>query len=172
MEISPVLLLGVFFGSLNTNIATAALPEVPAVQGGHYHPKLVTREFLRSQNTNIVTLTLLEVPSAQVTSKTPNQRVVILHETPGDEVDTTNPWRRETTLILITLGTGYLEERCRRYIRVHQPRKLPSNEFRLIMFQILTKLQGDDINTVYPGHQVLLRVLPSLYSCSATQKTP
>ncbi|OXU19569.1 hypothetical protein TSAR_006472 [Trichomalopsis sarcophagae] len=22
------------------------------------------------------------------------------------------------------------------------------------MFQILTKLQGDDINTVYPGHQV------------------
>ncbi|OXU26988.1 hypothetical protein TSAR_006851 [Trichomalopsis sarcophagae] len=48
---------------------------------------------------------------------------------------------RETTLILITLGTGYLEERCRCYIRVHQPRKLPSNEFRLIILQILTKLQ-------------------------------
>ncbi|OXU21225.1 hypothetical protein TSAR_015055, partial [Trichomalopsis sarcophagae] len=47
----------------------------------------------------------------------------------------------ETTLILPTLGTRYLGERCRRYIRVHQPRKPPSNEFRLIIFQILTKLQ-------------------------------
>ncbi|OXU20606.1 hypothetical protein TSAR_011557 [Trichomalopsis sarcophagae] len=59
------------------------------------------------------------------------------------------------TLILPTLGTRYLGERCRHYIRVHQPRKPPSNEFRLIMFQILTKLQGDDINTVYPGHQLI-----------------
>ncbi|OXU31393.1 hypothetical protein TSAR_009090, partial [Trichomalopsis sarcophagae] len=72
-----------------------------------------TRGFLRSQNTNIVTATLPEVPGAE-----------------GD-----------ATLILPTLGTGYLGERCRRYIRVHQPRKPSSNKFRLIMFQILTKLQ-------------------------------
>ncbi|OXU19096.1 hypothetical protein TSAR_015968 [Trichomalopsis sarcophagae] len=63
---------------------------------------------------------------------------------------------QETTLILPTLGVRYLEERC-----------------RYILFSDLENLRvmRDDINTVYPGHQVPLRVLPSRYSCSATPKT-
>ncbi|OXU26933.1 hypothetical protein TSAR_009524, partial [Trichomalopsis sarcophagae] len=168
-------------------------PTVSRKINNFFVPKLVTREFLRSQNTNIVTLTLLEVPSAQeddvdtvypghqiprkrlsslysytVTSKTPNQRVstkyvVILRETPGDD---------ETTLIQPTLGAGYLEERCRRYIRVQRPPKSSINESREKMSLIFHETPGDDVDTDNPGHQVLLRVLPSLYSCSSTSKTP
>ncbi|OXU28739.1 hypothetical protein TSAR_000205 [Trichomalopsis sarcophagae] len=111
--------------------------------------------YLESDYRHVIRIQSPQKPPIRVSTK----YVVILRETPGDDVDIANLWRRETTLIIFTLGTGYLEERCRRYIRVHQPRKLPSNEFRLIMFQIVTKLQ-ETINTVYPGHQVLLRVLP------------
>ncbi|OXU23742.1 hypothetical protein TSAR_001373 [Trichomalopsis sarcophagae] len=49
---------------------------------------------------------------------------------PGDDVDTVYPGHQETTLMLPTLGTGYLEERCRRDIRVQRPQKPPSDKTR------------------------------------------
>ncbi|OXU18882.1 hypothetical protein TSAR_015226, partial [Trichomalopsis sarcophagae] len=58
---------------------------------------------------------------------------------PGDDVDTIYPGHQETTLMLPTLGIEYLEERCRRYIRVQQPRKPPMR---------------NDVDTAHPGHQL------------------
>ncbi|OXU26635.1 hypothetical protein TSAR_001628, partial [Trichomalopsis sarcophagae] len=105
-------------------------------------PKLVIREFLRSQKTNIVTSTLLEhgygailkiIPRDDVDTVYPGHQVPtkplsslysysVTSKTPNQRVSTKNV----TTLILHTLGTRYLGERCRRYSRVHQPRKPPN----------------------------------------------
>ncbi|OXU30970.1 hypothetical protein TSAR_010063 [Trichomalopsis sarcophagae] len=60
---------------------------------------------------------------------------------------------QETMLIQPTLGAGYLEERCRRYIRVQRPRKSPINESRQKMSLIFHETPGDDVDTDNPGHQ-------------------
>ncbi|OXU29225.1 hypothetical protein TSAR_003188 [Trichomalopsis sarcophagae] len=120
-----------FSRSVNTNIATATLPEVPGTQEDDVDTVYPGHQIPRKRLSSLYSYT--------VTSKIPNQRVstkyvVILRETPGDDVDTANPWRRvprgalpslyscsatskipdqrvstknETTLILITLGTRY-----------------------------------------------------------------
>ncbi|OXU18131.1 hypothetical protein TSAR_015529 [Trichomalopsis sarcophagae] len=47
----------------------------------------------------------------------------------------------QTTLILSTLGTMYLWDRCRHDICVQLPQKPPINKFQLIMLRIPIKLQ-------------------------------
>ncbi|OXU17108.1 hypothetical protein TSAR_006910 [Trichomalopsis sarcophagae] len=65
----------------------------------------------------------------------------------------------ETTLILSTLDTKYLQERSLHNIRVLRPRKPPNKKFRQNMLLIFRQTRGDDVNTGHPGHQVPWRPL-------------
>ncbi|OXU23572.1 hypothetical protein TSAR_014486 [Trichomalopsis sarcophagae] len=122
-----------FLGSLNTNIATAILSEVPGAQGYQYQRRLL--EFQEKVDSiNIVFWNYLKYSTISMLSGPRNPYLV-------SRVDSIN-----------IIFWNYLK------------------------YSTISMLSGPrnpgQRDTVHPGHQVPQGALPSLYSCSATSKTP
>ncbi|OXU30347.1 hypothetical protein TSAR_016182 [Trichomalopsis sarcophagae] len=99
---------------MNTNIATATLLEVPGAQGWQYQRRLLEYLMSRVDSINIVSLDYLKCSTISMLSGPRN---------PDD-------------VILSTLGTRYLRERCPRDIRVLRPQKPPSRKTGLISINV------------------------------------